>query len=310
MLVRKTVILAKIESTYGVDPTPSPSANAILVKNVDLRPTGEVLDRDFLRSSLSPLPFVRGIKEVEVSFETELKGTGSAGQLPAYGWEGTLFRACGMSETVNAGISIVYAPVSSAFESVTLYVYKDGIFHKVTGCRGTFTLTAEVGKYATVKWTLSGFYVAPTDATPAAQTFSSVAPPVVLSGNLTLGGYAAVATKIELTLGNELAKRLSINAPGGLLEWVITGRKPGGSLDPETVTEATHTFWGNWASGASVALNLGPVGSAAGNKVAIAAPSVQYESLSYGDRSGILAYEMPFRCASTTGDTELSITFT
>lgn len=310
MLVRKTVVLVKVESTYGVDASPTPSANAILVKNVDIRPTGEVLDRDFLRSSLSPLPFVRGIKEVEVSFETELKGTGTAGSLPSWGWEGTLFRACGMSETVTAGTSVVYAPVSSSFESVTLYVYKDNIFHKVLGCRGTFSLSAEVGKYATVRWTLNGLYQAPTDTTPSAQTFSSVAPPVVLNGGLSLGGYAAIATKIELNMGNELAKRLSVNATGGILEWVITGRKPGGSLDPETVTEATHPFWANWASGASVALNLGPIGSTAGNRITIDAPALQYESLSYGDRSGLLAYEMPFRCASTTGDNEFTITFT
>lgn len=310
MLTRKGVILAKTEGTYGTDPTPTVSADAILIKDLDIKPTGETITRDFLRSSLSPLAFVRGLKEVELTFKTEIKGTGTAGSLPATGWEGVLFKACGMRESVTAGTSVIYAPLSSSFPSCTIYGYKDGIYHKVTGCRGTFKLRFEVGKYIEADWTLRGLYTAATDATPATQTFSSTIPPVCLSSGITIGTYSPVATVLEIDINNTLASRKSLNDASGIVEQIITGRTPQGSLDPETVTEATHGFWTAWAAGTSYALNIGPIGSTAGNIITIDAPVIQYRDITYGDRDGILTYSIPFQMSGNSGDDELVITFT
>lgn len=309
MLTRKTVILAKVEGTYGQDATPTPSANAILVKNVDVKPVGELVERDFLRTTLSPLEFVRGMKEHELSFETELKGTGSAGATPSWGWEGELLRACGLDETINTGVDISYEPVSASFESVTIYVYKDGIFHKLLGCRGTFVISGTVGQYLTVRWTFRGLYVAPTDTSPGAQTFSSIKPPVLLSAGLTIASYSPVATSIEVAANNDLGRRTDINDAAGVKEILITGRKPGGSFDPESVLEATHPFWADWSAATAKALNIGPIGSTAGNKITITAPKLQLEEISYGDREGLQTYETPFRLAMSSGDDELKIKF-
>jgi len=310
MLTRRTVILVKIESEYGTDPVPTPAANAILVKDVDIKPSGELAERDFLRSSLSPLPFVMGMKEVDVSFATEFKGSGTRGALPAWGWEGELLRACGMEETVTATTKIEYLPVSEGFESCTLYVYKDGIFHKITGCRGTFTINGSVGKYLGVKWGFKGIYNAPVDASPAAQTFSSVVPPLLFSAGLALDAYSPVATAIEIAANNDLAKRTDLNTVTGLREIMITGRKPGGSLDPETVTEASYAFWNKWGNASVAALNIGPIGSTSGNIITITAPKMQYKEVGYGDREGILTYQVPFQLAMNSGDDELKITIT
>jgi len=310
MLTRKTVILAKIEATYGVDPVPTPAANCLLVADVDLKVQGEVVERDFIRSSLSRLQFVRGIRHVELSFRTELKGTGTRGSLPAFGWEGPLFRACAMSETVTASTSIVYAPVSTGFESCTIYLYKDGIFHKILGCRGSFKLNFEVGKYPTVEWTFKGLYQAPTDASPGAQTLSSVKPVPVLAGAFTIGGYAGVITKLELDQGVTVSERKSLNAATGIVGFDVTERNPQGSIDPETVTEAAGSFWSNWESAAALALNIGPIGATAGNIVQVAAPKVQYRDMTYADRNGVMTYAVPFALAMNAGDDELSITIT
>lgn len=310
MLTRKSVVLAKIEETYGTDPVPTVSANAILVNDVDIKPTGEAVERNHLRSTLSPLEFVRGIKSVEVSFKTELKGTGTRGALPAFGWEGVLFRACGMSEVVTEETSIVYQPVSTGIESCTLYVYKDGICHKVSGCRGTFKLTGEVGKYMVVEWTFNGLYVSPVDLAPGAQTFSAVKPPLVLGGSFTIGAYAAVLTKVEIDIGNTVSQRKSINEANGIASFEITARSPQGSIDPEVVAEETYAFWQKWEEAAAAALNLGPLGAVSGNIVTIAAPKVQHKDQTYSDRDGMLAYSIPFALAGNAGDDELVITIT
>jgi hypothetical protein len=50
--VRKLLILAKIEATYGTDVLPA-GADAILVTNASLKPLeAELIDRDFVRSYL------------------------------------------------------------------------------------------------------------------------------------------------------------------------------------------------------------------------------------------------------------------
>jgi len=309
MLTRKMVILAKVETQYGQDPTPTPVANALLVKDVTVKPVGELVERDFLRSSLSPLEFLRGMKEVELSFETELKGTGTAGTLPSWGWEGELLRACGMDETINAGVDITYKPVSEDPESATIYVYEDKIFHKIPGCRGTFAIVGTIGQYLALRWTFRGLFVAPTDTPPEAQTFSSVKPAVLLSAGLTIASYSPVASKIEVALNNELGRRTDINDAAGITEILITSRRPGGSFDPESVLEATHPFWADWQGAVAKALNIGPVGSVAGNKVTITGPKLQLEDISYGDREGLLTYEIPFRLAMDAGDDELVIKF-
>lgn len=310
MLTRKTVVLSKIETTYGVDPTPTVEQNAHLVSDVDIKVSGETVKRDYIKSSLSQAQFVRGIRQVELSFKTELKGTGTRGVVPPRGYNGTLFRACGMSEAVTAGTSIVYSPVSAAFESATIYVYKDGVFHKILGCRGSYKLNFEVGKYPVAEWTFKGLYAAPVDASPSAQTFSPVRPVPVLAAAFTIGGYAAVAKKVEIDLNATITERRSINAATGIVGFELTGREPQGSFDPEVVTEATGSFWSDWEAADALALNIGPIGTEEGNIVRVQAPKVQYRDMSYNDDSGLLRYQVPVALAMNAGDDELTITIT
>jgi hypothetical protein len=317
MLTRRTVMLAKVEGTYGTDPTPTAASNAILVNDVNLKIAGEVLERDFYKSSLSRLAFARGLKHAEISFGTELKGTGTRGSLPATGWEGTLFRGCGFAETVVASTRVAYAPVSTGFEGVTLYVYKDGIFHKCTGCMGEkVELNFETGKYPTAKWSFKGIYNTAVDATPSTQTFNATVPPTCLSGGLTVISSAntlstaAVVEKVQIVIDNTLAMRKSINEATGILGWTITDRKISGSFDPETILEATYPFWGKWSMAVQHALNLGPIGSTSGNIITNTAPAIQFRDIDYGERNGQMIYQIPFDMAMSAGDDEYVITFT
>ena len=53
LLNRKRVILAKIEVSYGTDPTPTGLANAILVRNINIIPQeNEQAQRDLVRTYL------------------------------------------------------------------------------------------------------------------------------------------------------------------------------------------------------------------------------------------------------------------
>ncbi len=308
MLTRNTVVLAEIETEYGIDPIPTPASNAIAVRDLDISPAGEAVERNILRGSLSPLRFLRGTRSVEVAFKTEMKGTGAKGALPAFGWEGVLFRACGMAQTVNSGTDLLYAPVSTNFESCTLYVYLDRLFHKITGCRGSFRISVEVGKPALAEWKFKGFYNSPVDASPAAQTFSGILPPVALGAGFTIDGFGPVSEKFEIEINNSVVERKSIAAADGIVGFEITGRKPRGSFDPEAVAVSSHPFWSNWQTAATLALNLA-VGSIDGNRFSIESPALQYSELGSGDRDGRAIYKASFSLAMSSGDDELLIRF-
>lgn len=111
LLNRKRVILAKIETTYGVDSAPTGAANAILVRNLDVTPLdADVVSRDVIRPFLGSQGNLIAGQKVTVSMEIELAGTGTAGTAPAFG---PLLRACGLSETLTA------APVTGTAQAGT-----------------------------------------------------------------------------------------------------------------------------------------------------------------------------------------------
>ena len=100
MLNRKRTILAKIEGTYGTDPTPTGSANAILCRNLNVTPMEtDQASRDLIRAYLGNYENLPAAIHAMVEFEVEIAGAGTAGTAPGYG---PLLRACGFDENLNA----------------------------------------------------------------------------------------------------------------------------------------------------------------------------------------------------------------
>lgn len=97
-LTRRAVLLAKVQSAEGVAATLDPSLHAILISDLNWNPNGEQVERNFLRDSLSPLPYRQGRKLFEATFSFELKSGPAIGARPEWS---PLMRAAGMSETVT-----------------------------------------------------------------------------------------------------------------------------------------------------------------------------------------------------------------
>ncbi len=53
----------------------------------------------------------------------------------------------------------VLQPESTNFKSLSLALYLDGTEHTISGAYGTFSITADAGNYAKVKWDFTGQYV-------------------------------------------------------------------------------------------------------------------------------------------------------
>lgn len=183
MYTRKAVVLAKLESVYGADPGPTPLDDAILTSRPSIKVLSDKTERNVVSSTLSPLaPQVVG-RTVEIEFEVEARGSSAAGAPPEIG---PLLRSCGLSETIDPGVSVAYRPVSGSFESCTLMVFLDGIRHQAAGCRGSVKFQAEAGRYGIYTFTMRGLYADPVDQPLPSPVYSGLLPGIVGSASVAM----------------------------------------------------------------------------------------------------------------------------
>lgn len=168
--VRRSTILWKIEGTYAQDPTPTGAANAILVRNLDIKPLKpELVPRDIIRPFLGMSEKLVAARWFEMTFGIELAGSGTAGVAPAWG---TLLRGCGMAETVLTPAHTGTAQAGGA-SSITLAVGASAVDNAYRGMRITTTggtgsgQTRSIASYvgATKVATLATAWATPPDAT-------------------------------------------------------------------------------------------------------------------------------------------------
>lgn len=307
LLLKREVILGKVEATYGVDATPA-ATDAILVEAPSwAHANARMLERPAVRASLGMLRHVYGGTLKSVTFAVEVKGSGAAGTVPEIG---ALLRACGFGETIVAATSVTYAPVSTALDSVTIYYYQDGVLQKLLGCRGTITGTFAAGQIGKLNFTFTGHLATETDTALVTPTYDSTVPAPVINSPFTLGGTAIVVNQVGFDMQNQIAPVPSVAATDGFGEIRISARDVIGTLDPEMTLIATKNFWSEFRAGTPQALSLGAVGASAGNKYDIDMPAVSYRELAPGDREGVRTFEIGFGAAESAGDDEVSIAFT
>lgn len=307
MLVNREVILLELESTYNVDPSPVAGTNALMVENLSWAPANARMNaRPAIRSSLGKLKQLFGGMLATVTFDAEIKGSGTAGVAPEIG---AALQACAMSETIVANTSVTYKPTSSSIKSCTIYYYQDGKLYKFTGCRGNASMRLEAGKQGMVSFTFTGHFGTPVDEALVTPTYQTNEPPLVLSAGFTVDGYGAVISSLALDCGSQVATAPNVNNADGFGEVRVSGRDPNGSFDPEDVLIATNDFIADWRANTAMALTTGVIGTA-GNRFQLSMPKISYRNAGQGDRDGIRTFEMSYGAAENAGDDEFSLAFT
>jgi hypothetical protein len=309
--IRNRVLLAKVETAYGSDPTPTVAANAIEAKNIKVNYIGDKLERDNVRNNISAVSPVIGKRHVEVTFECELKGSGTKGTA---GRIGALLQACSFTETTSAGSSVIYTPASTSQKSVTMYIYDidsaSTVLKKITGAVGNLQVKCTAGQYGTLSFSMKGLYNAPSDvAAPTDPTYETTLPPIVESASFTLNSVSGLyVNEVNINVNNEIAERDDISTANAIAAFTVTGRKPSGSFNPEAVIIATYGFWADWIASTQRALSM-VIGSASGNKCTITAPKVTIDSIGDADRNGILTRDIPFSLGMNAGNDEMQFKF-
>ena len=308
LLARKKILLAKVESTYGTDPTPAGASDAIQTSELSITPlAGPTVSRNLDRATLGNDLQIQVGTYVELSFKVEVAGGGAVDTAPAYS---VLMQGAAFSETVNASTSVEFDPVSASIDSLTMYFHHDGQLHKLTGARGTFSISLDAGIIPTYNFSFTGLYNAPSSTADAVPDFSSFQTPVPVNNtNMTtfsLHSQSLTMVNCSIDIANEVVYR---NVVGNESVEIID-RAVSGSVTFEAPPISTMDWFTTAVNSTTGALSI-VHGTSAGNIVTISAPNVQIVSPTYGESDGIsvITANLSF-VPSSTGNDEVQITTT
>ena len=312
--VRDSAILAKIETTYGTDAVPTGSVNAMVVSNQSVTPiNAQNVDRALLRPYLGSSEQLIGTKYVELSFDVELQGSGTAGTAPAYG---ALLRAAGMAEVVSAGSRVEYTPVSNSFESATIYYFDSGVVHKLLGARGDVEFKLIVGTKPVMSYSFKGLYGGVAEGATPAFTISNFKTPAVVTDTNTAdillgctysagalsGGTAYPSKGLSAKLGNSVD---FIALVGG--ESIdITDRQATAALSLDLTAAQEVALIDKVLNNTATSIGL-VHGTTAGYKVTVFTPAVQLLSPKKEDQNGRRMIGLDGRLLPVAGNDEFRL---
>lgn len=300
---RKLAILVKPEAVEGTDSAPA-AANAIVATNVTFTPIeGEEVSRDLMLPYMGHQGVVLAGTYGRLEMDIEIAGSGTAGAAPKYS---AVLRACGLAETVDAGISTTYSIVEDGQESVSVYFIMDGVRHILVGARGNVTMTFQPKAIPKFRLALTGMLGTITDAALPAVSQAGWTTPVPVSKaetTMTLHGWSSVAESLTVDLGNTVTPRFLI----GDERIIITDRKTTGTA----VVEARSLSEIDWFASAR-SRTRGPLelvhGTVAGNIVEVTGPALEVGKPALGQTDGIANYSLPLSFVPVDGRDELLIT--
>lgn len=307
LLMRKAVLLAKSEITYGVDSMPAGGANAMLAQNVSITANSqELVERNVVRPYLGTDEQVVASNHVEISFEVEWSGSGVPGTAPAFN---PLLLACAMASTIDTGVSVTYDPVSAMFGSVTMVFNVDGVNHKITGARGTVSKKIDARGIPKLQFNFKGLYNTVADLSITGVNYSAFVKPVAVNKEntptVTLFGYPLVLQSASIDVNNTVTYR---NLPNS--EYILmSDRAAQGSLTFEAPKVAEFDVWSAIKNATTGPLTI-THGSTPGNIVQVNCPNVQITSPQLSDSDGIATLQVAIRILPTTlGNDEFSFVY-
>ena len=301
-------ILVKNESSYNASTTPSGSANAVKVTSLELTPiVSDEVSREVIREYHGNQQVLLANQRVEVSVTVEMTGSGTAGTAPKYS---PLLESSGLALTTVSSTSNTYAPESSGFGSCTIWCNYDGVLHKITGARGSFSINLAVSEIPTITFNMVGIKSTITDTALPTTTFSLQADPVIVNStntdNFSIFGYSGILQNWSFDMNNSVIYRELV---GGSKSVLITDRTPSGSLTVEMPALSAHNFFTD-AEGSSTGTNTWRHNGGAGNIVTCSCPQTDFSAPNYSDSDGIIMLDIPFMATPSAANNEFSLAFT
>lgn len=313
--IRNTVILAKVETTSGTDAAPVAGSDAVLVSDMTITPLdAQNVSRDLVRGYFGGSEQLVGTASIKCSFTVELAGSGTAATAPQWG---DLLIGCANAEALlSTPNRVEYTPVSSSLKSLTIYWYDDGVLHKLLYAMGTCKLSAKSGERPLLMFDFVGLdggisavaLPSPTLTawkTPVAVTKANVVDITLgctYSAGALSGGTVYPSTGIALNYANTVNYVPLLSS-----ERVdLTQRDTSGHMDLDLTAAQEVSFMATVKGNTTQGLGF-TVGTAAGNKIIVFAPSVQMINPTKQEINGSRLCGYDLRIVPSSGNDELRI---
>jgi len=301
------VLLAKIETAYGTDSTPTGAANAILASEVTFQPMeGEVAKRNIETPWLGTQAAVLTAFKSMITFSVELVGSGTAGTAPLWG---PLLRACAAAETVTAATKVEYTPITKNMESVTLYFDVDGTKHVMTGARGNCTIKADANGIPVATFIMTSLFTIPTEAARPVPVYTGFKDPQAANSTnttlFTIGATAMALRSLEFDFGNDVQVRNLIGSDAVR----IVDRECSLKTQVEAIALTSYDPYTIARAGTKQAVAL-QHHTVAGSKFRLDFSNAQQLLPSYQEQNGIAEWPLSFLPLPTSGNDDWKITLT
>jgi hypothetical protein len=307
---RSKILLFKMETAYGTDPTPA-GANGILATNIVIRPMeGQDVSRDLELPYLGAQELMPVGLHVVLTCRVELVPSGTAGAAPAWG---PLLRCCGCGQTIVADTSVTYNPITDAHESGHIYFWMGGTRHRIAGVRGDATIRANAQGIPYLEFTMTGLYAGVSEVTRVAPTLTGFnRPRVVTNANtpdFSIDGVDLVMRNFALALRNQVQTRLLV----GLEAIVIVDRTEQISTQVEAVPLTTFDPYdlADAEEGAELVEVELVHGTAAGYVSTLVAPTCQVQRpTGYANEQLVAEWPLVLNPLPATGNDQWSLVLT
>ena len=321
--VRNSVVLAKIETTYGTDAVPTGAANAVLISNLTVNPLNATnVPRDLIRGFMGGSDQLVGSAYSEISFDVEYQNSGTAGTVAA--WD-ALLQACGFAAgstlTTPSRVEHGFITDYSTWKSLSIYYYDDGLLHKLLGTRGSVSIDLSVGARPVFSFKFTGLYGGVSATANATPTLTAFKAPLIATdpntGALTLGAsYAAgaltggteyISSGLTADLGNSVQFTDLLGTASATGQTVdVTQREVVGTVEVDLTAGNEVTFMSNVTT--NVTQSIGIVhGTTAGYKMLLFFPSVQFINPKKVDKNGRRLIGFDMRILPVSGNDEIKL---
>lgn len=220
------------------------------------------------------------------------------------------------SSGYSIATNVAFKPLSSvqgiSDTSVAIRYNVDGVQHSLLGCRGTWSLSCELGQIPRIQFTMTGIYVTPADVAQSTYTlaYSNQATPLVFRRANVQGfrffNAGFCVQSVNFDYGNEVNYRELV----GCTEYVdIVDGQSSGTMMVEATTMATFNAFTSALTDGSLG-SLGFVhGLTAGQRCALVAPRCDLGNPTYSRDRGSEMLNLPFTAVPGTGNDDAYLVF-
>jgi hypothetical protein len=308
LISRRSVFAAKTEGTIGTAETLTGAEGVFNAMEFDIQRNMAMTRREG-QGGFNSLKSVPEMMAGTATIKHNITYDGT--NIPT--WASVLLPACGWVESGGVFSPISRGPGGAGLpKTITIGQYVDGKLRRLSGCMGTFVITAPTGKVAEIAFTFQGkFFENETDQAIITPTYPTAAPLRFADGTLTWAAANICTSQITVDAGNTVILRECVENGNrtGIKSALVTNRAPIITGDPEAVLVATanrESQWVDMTTGVLAATLKGTGNST----VVISAPAAQIEDKQKGDRNGMVTDDITWLCTEgATADSELTITF-